>query len=150
MSPLANLPAVDLTERIENTALVCLALCCLLSSCTQIEIAEPGAVAPQVAATQLGGMLTVELPGSDAEIRIDNRESWEDTTEMAKGITSTISILKGTLAAIDLRQAKNAAEAANQGAQIAAGTEAQRIAADQALQSQALTNEAAAAALAAP
>ena len=115
-----------------------------LVSCTQVTIIPPGATVASVQAGQIGGTATVEHGAT--RIAIDNRESWTDTTKMVSGITTAITALKGAVALIDMRAAKNAADAATAGAQIAAGTEAQRIAADQAIQSQALTNEAALAA----
>jgi len=81
---------------------------------------------------------------------IDNRESLAAVTEAVDNIAGKVTILQGTKEAIGLRRAKNASDAATAQSQIRAGTEAQRIAADQAIASQKLTNEAAAAALAAP
>lgn len=123
-----------------------LSLVCL-GACSQITITPAGAPVPEIAAGQVGGMATIEHGGT--RIAIDNRESWEDTTEMVRGITNTLAIMRSTLAALDLRKAKNAAEAANEGAKIAAGTEGQRIAADQTVALKELDNQAAEAALAA-
>lgn len=139
----------DPVERAIEGALVCLAAVFLFAGCTHVTVSGPAAPVPAVEAKQLGGMLTAEFPDG-TRLAVDNRDSFRAVTEMADSITGKIAILQGTREILDMRQAKNASDAATEGARIAAGTEAQRIAADQAIQSQQLANEAAAAALAAP
>lgn len=139
----------DPVERALEALICCLALCVVFTGCTHVVVSGPSAPAPALEAKQLGGMLTMIAPDG-THFSIDNRQSLAAVTEAVDNIAGKVTILQGTKEAIGLRRAKNASDAATAQSQIRAGTEAQRIAADQAIASQKLTNEAAAAALAAP
>jgi hypothetical protein len=116
-----------------------------LTGCTQVTVTPPAAEAPAFKAGQLGGHATITH--GETSITVDNVQSFTDATKMVSSITTAITALKGTIALLDMRKAKNAADAATEGAKIAAGTQSQQIAADQALGLKQLDNEAAAAAL---
>lgn len=95
------------------------------SSCTQVtvtpvpvdlsHVSAPGAP-PTIDATQLGGKLWVEHDG--VKVHVDNTASFEDTTDMVKGITNTISLLKATLGYLDNAAAKDAAAAGIENAKV--------------------------------
>lgn len=119
-----------------------------LTGCTQVTVTPPAAPAPAFKAAQLGGHATITH--GETAITVDNRQSFQDATKMVSSITTAITALKGAVALIDMRTAKNAADAATEGAKIAAGTQSQQIAADQAISLKQLDNQAAEAALAAP
>lgn len=141
----------DPVERALEALICCLALACLLTGCTHVVVSGPAAPAPANEVKQLGGRMAAEFPDG-TKIWVDNHDSLAAVADLAGDVARNGFILEGTKEAIGLRRAKNASDAATESAKIAAGTEAQRIAADQALASQQLSNEAAAAAaaLAAP